>query len=114
MAKLTAASEIRNKTLVTLAASQKTVNASQDILNKLKALNDTEDRIKLMKAERRACIISIGGKDEVKVLRAAESQNSTCEELDDLEKQIETTKERLVTFRDAYEKAVRPPASPSA
>ena len=116
LAKLAAALESRNKTMAAFAASQKAVNASQDIFNKTKAVTDAEDRITQMQANRRARIKAIGGKERLIELRNGESQDSRCEEIDDLDERIKSTKERLATAREAYASTITPrqPASPSA
>jgi hypothetical protein len=112
----------RSSTMADLAASQKKTNASQnrahasqDILNKTKAVTDAEDRITQLKHDKRSLIKDIGGKDALIKLRNGESQCSICDEIDELEKQITTSKERLVTANESYDEATRrPPASPSA
>jgi hypothetical protein len=126
----------RNKTMAELArsqketqASQKVVNASQDVLNKYKAVTDAEnrmtaaeDRIGQMRADRRARIEAIGGKEKLMKLRNGESQNSCCDEIADLEERIKSTVLRLAVYREALAKAMdainaitpQPPASPSA
>jgi hypothetical protein len=129
MAKLASAQVSRNKTMAEVAASQKDVNASQqlvhasqqrvhasqDILNRTKAVTDAQGRIKQMRADRRSLIDAIGGKEKLVELRNGESQDSRCDEIDDLEKWIATTKKMLATALEAYENATRrPPASPSA
>jgi hypothetical protein len=103
MAKMAAAQEDRNKSMAKMAASQKAVHASQDILNKTKVVTDAEDGITQMRDERRSRIAVLGGKEGLIKLREAESQDSRCEEIDDLEEQIKSTKTRLATAHEAYE-----------
>jgi hypothetical protein len=115
IANMAVAQEGRNKSMANMAASQKAVHASQDILNKTKAVTDAEDRISQMQDERRSRIVAMGGKEELAKLREAESQDSRCEEIDQLEERIKSTKKRLATALKAYEDArLQPPASPSA
>jgi hypothetical protein len=116
LAKLATAQESRNKSMAELAASEKDVNASQDILNKTKAVTDAEDRINKIRADRRARIEAIGGKEKLMKLRNGESQDSRCDEIDDLEERIKWTKERLAIYREALANTItpQPPASPNA
>lgn len=115
IANMAVAQEGRNKSMANMAASQKAVHASQDILNKTKAVTDAEDRITQLQHDKRSLIKDIGGKDALIKLRNGESQYSVCDEIDELEKQITTSKERLVTANESYDEATRrPPASPSA
>lgn len=79
-------------------------------------MTDAEDRIDQMQAKRRARIEAIGRKEKLIELRNGESQDSRCEEIDDLDERIKATQERLTAAREACANAItpRPPASPSA
>jgi hypothetical protein len=75
-----------------------------------------QNQLRSMRTERRDFIEKIGGKDVLAKLRETESQDTSCEEVDEMENQIVILKKALKDLQKtpAEHETMPPPASPSA